>query len=150
MFVGLLIANAVVYRPRSTELRTVSCALARIESELVYLAGHGQDFLRAGDYVPAGNEGGERHFISLLNDELARLGLTLTKIEPSGEEALGGYVRRSYKLHIRGNYNEIVQLLEYLERLDDVVVLKSFDIKSREVMGGSGHQMNLAFDVIGR
>jgi Tfp pilus assembly protein PilO len=148
----LLVADAAVYRPRRTRLAELAQELARAEQELLYLAGHSSDLERVARYLPdhpPSGTVGDQLFLSRVSEELARRGLVLSRVEPSGEQEDGQYVRRSYKFQIEGDYDDFAGFLDFVERLPEVVVIESFDYRSKEVTDSGRHRVNLTLTVIG-
>jgi Tfp pilus assembly protein PilO len=153
ILLALLVADAAIYRPRRTRLAQLAQELARAEQQLLYLAGHSGDLERVAEFLPdrpPQGTVGDQLFLSGVNEEVARRGLVLTRVEPSGESQEGAYVRRAYKLQIEGSYDDFIDFLAYVERLPEVVLVESFDYRSRLLTEGSSrHRVKLTVTVIG-
>jgi hypothetical protein len=152
ILLGLLVADAAVYRPRRARLAELSQELAKAEQQLLYLAGHSSDLERVADYLPSpppGGAVGDQLFLSRVSEELGRRRLVLSRVEPSGEKQDGQYMRRSYKFQIEGDYDDFAGFLEFVERLPEVVVVESFDYRSSEVAQSGRHRVSLTLTVIG-
>ncbi|MCK4679998.1 type 4a pilus biogenesis protein PilO, partial [bacterium] len=61
----------------------------------------------------------------------------------------GSYTRRTFKLEVEGGYREFANFLRYMELLPEVVIVKSFELHSRQVRRGSKHSATLTVTVIG-
>ena len=152
ILLGLLVADAAVYRPRRARLASLSQELAIAEQRLLYLAGHTSDLERVSEFLPSPpSDGavGDQLFLSQVSEELRRRGLALSRVEPSGERQAGQYVRRSYKFQIEGDYDDFAGFLERVERLPEVVLVESFDYRSSQLTQGGRHRVNLTLTVIG-
>jgi Tfp pilus assembly protein PilO len=152
VLLGLLVADAAVYRPRRARLAGLTQELAQAEQQLLYLASHANDLERVAEFLPEeppSGTVGDQLFLSRVSAELARRGLALTRVEPSGEKREGEYVRRSFKLQIEGDYDDFVGFLDFLEKLPEVVVVEAFDYRSKLVGQAERHQVKLTVAVIG-
>lgn len=149
----LLIAlNVTVYLPMRARLATLEEEVAHVERELVDSARSRGDFQLAAELLPrqlSENEAGDQRFLQQAGDELRRLGLDLEKYEPLREIPTGVYVGRVYKFDIEGSYFRIARFLEYLEALPELVVIESFDFRSRLIGAGNKHKITVTLRVIG-
>jgi Tfp pilus assembly protein PilO len=148
----LLVADAAVYRPRRARLAELTQELAQAEQQLLYLAGHSSDLERVAEYLPSPpptGTVGDQLFLSRVSEQLGRRGLVLSRVEPSGERQDGEYTRRSYKFQIEGDYDDFSGFLDFVERLPEVVVVESFDYRSKQVTDSGRHRVNLTLTVIG-
>ena len=152
VLIALLAANSALYKPRYARLTALAKQVDRAERELLFMAGESENLTRIAQFLPGNNEDlshTDQRFLAGLNEELGRLGLAMSRIEPVGEEPYGTYVRREYKLQIEGEYRDMSEFLEYLEGLSDVVIVETFDIRSREMVSSSRHRAHLTLSVIG-
>jgi len=152
MLVALLVANATVYAPRRERLKSISARADQLQREFGYLAGHTQDLKYFAEFLPGKNDRGrtgDQRFLSGVSDETRRLGITLSRIEPAGEEPYGQYVKRTYKLQIEGGYRSFVKFLEFLEGLPEVVLVTSFDLKSSALSASARSRADLEISVVG-
>lgn len=148
---ALLSANAVLYKPRYARLSALAKDVHQAERELLFMAGQSENLMQIARFLPADGGGSvhaDQRFLADLNDELGRLGLAMSRIEPTGEEPHGNYVKRSYKLQVEGEYRDLSDFLAYLEGLSDVVLVESFDIRSSELLSTSRHRANLSLSVV--
>ncbi len=148
----LLVADGTLYRPRRERLRELTRELAIAESEHAYVAGHSIELERILDLLPADVDGvneGEQQFLSNISQQLQGAGMVLTRVEPRRVEEDGSYTRRTFKLEVEGGYREFANFLRYMELLPEVVIVKSFELHSRQVRRGSKHSATLTVTVIG-
>lgn len=148
----LLGGEVVVHRPRREELRALGCEVASAEQGLASLIDHSGDLMRVEDFIPRrteGEDGADRQFLSHLSDELERLGLVITRVEPQQGIEGNRFSMWSYLLEIEGSYDAFVSILTYLERLPELVVVDSFDLRSSMGADGGWHQASLRLTVIG-
>ena len=149
---ALLAANSALFNPRYARLTALAQEVDQAERELLFLAGQSENLSRIARFLPGEDEGSvhaDQWFLTYLNTELGRLGLAMSRIEPTDEEPYGTDVKRSYKLQIEGDYRDISEFLAHLEGLPDVVLVESFDIRSSELLSSSKHRVNLLLAVIG-
>ncbi len=148
----LLVADGTLYRPRRERLRELTRELAIAESEHAYVAGHSIELERILDLLPADVDGvneGEQQFLSNISQQLQGTGMVLTRVEPRHVQEDGSYTRRTFKLEVEGGYREFANFLRYMELLPEVVIVKSFELHSRQVRRGSKHSATLTVTVIG-
>ncbi len=148
----LLVADGTLYRPRRERLRELTRELAIAESEHAYVAGHSIELERILDLLPADVDGvneGEQQFLSNISQQLQGAGMVLTRVEPRRVEEDGSYTRRTFKLEVEGGYREFANFLRYMELLPEVVIVKSFELHSRQVRRGSKHSATLTVTIIG-
>jgi hypothetical protein len=148
----LIVLNMTVYLPSRARLVALEEEVAHVEQELVDVARRQGDFQLAADLLPrplAAHEAGDQRFLGQVGDELRRLGLDLEKYEPLRERPAGDYAERQYRFDIEGSYSRFVRFLEYLETMPELVVIESFDFRSRLVTPGNRHKMTLTLKVIG-
>jgi Tfp pilus assembly protein PilO len=148
---ALLAANSALYKPRYERLEALAKEVDHAERELLFMAGQSENLARIARFLPDDDKDslhGDQRFLAGVNDELGHLGLAMSRIEPTGEEPYGAYMARSYKLQIDGEYRDLCALLVYFERLSDVVLVESFDIRSSELLSSSRHRANLSLAVI--
>ncbi len=148
----LLVADGTLYRPRRERLRELTRELAIAESEHAYVAGHSIELERILDLLPAEVDGvneGEQQFLSNISQQLQGAGMVLTRVEPRRVEEDGSYTRRTFKLEVEGGYREFANFLRYMELLPEVVIVKSFELHSRQVRRGSKHSATLTVTIIG-
>lgn len=152
VLLGLLVADAAIYRPRRARLASLTQELAHAEQQLLYLAGHADDLERVAEFLPEhppDGTVGDQFFLSRVSEELARRGLTLTRVEPMGEKREGEYTRRSFKFQIEGDYDDFTAFLAFIETLPEVVVVESFEYRSRLISQTGRHWVRLTVNVIG-
>lgn len=152
VLLGLLVADAAIYRPRRTRLASLTQELAQAEQQLLYLAGHANDLERVAEFLPdqpPSGTVGDQLFLSRVSEGFARRGLTLTRVEPVSERQEGEYFRRSYKFQIEGDYDDFTGFLDFVEKLPEVVVVESFDYRSSLLTHGGRHWVKLEVAVIG-
>jgi Tfp pilus assembly protein PilO len=152
VLLGLLVADAAVYRPRRARLAALTQELAVAEQQLLYLAGHANDLERVTEFLPERPpEGtvGDQLFLSRVSAELARRGLALTRVEPMGEKRQGEYTRRTFKLQIEGDYDDFTGFLDFIEKLPEIVVVDSFEYRSSLISQTGRHWVKVTVDVIG-
>ncbi len=152
ILLGLLVADAAIYRPRRTRLANLTQELALAEQQLLYLAGHANDLGRVAEFLPdqpPSGTVGDQLFLSRVSEELARRGLALTRVEPMAERPSGEYVRRSYKFQIEGDFDDFTAFLDFVEKLPEVVLVESFDYRSSLLARGGRHRVKLTVAVIG-
>ncbi|MCK4408769.1 MAG: type 4a pilus biogenesis protein PilO [Candidatus Eisenbacteria sp.] len=148
----LLVADATVYRPRREKLKELTRELAIAETEHAYVAGHSTYFERILDFLPeevGGMNEGEQQFLSKISEELQGAGMGLTRVEPRRVVEDGSYTRRTFKLEIEGGYRQFANFLRYLELLPEVVIVNSFELRSKQLRQGSKHAAMLTVTVIG-
>ncbi len=148
----LFVADGTLYRPRRERLRELTRELAIAESEHAYVAGHSIELERILDLLPADVDGvneGEQQFLSNISQQLQGAGMVLTRVEPRRVQEDGSYTRRTFKLEVEGGYREFANFLRYMELLPEVVIVKSFELHSRQVRRGSKHSATLTVTVIG-
>ena len=148
----LVVADGTLYRPRRERLRELTRELAIAESEHAYVAGHSIELERILDLLPADVDGvneGEQRFLSNISQQLQGTGMVLTRVEPRHVQEDGSYTRRTFKLEVEGGYREFANFLRYMELLPEVVIVKSFELHSRQVRRGSKHSATLTVTVIG-
>jgi Tfp pilus assembly protein PilO len=148
----LVVADGTLYRPRRERLRELTRELAIAESEHAYVAGHSIELERILDLLPADVDGvneGEQQFLSNISQQLQGAGMVLTRVEPRHVQEDGSYTRRTFKLEVEGGYREFANFLRYMELLPEVVIVKSFELHSRQVRRGSKHSATLTVTVIG-
>jgi Tfp pilus assembly protein PilO len=148
----LVVADGTLYRPRRERLRELTRELAIAESEHAYVAGHSIELERILDLLPADVDGvneGEQQFLSNISQQLQGAGMVLTRVEPRRVQEDGSYTRRTFKLEVEGGYREFANFLRYMELLPEVVIVKSFELHSRQVRRGSKHSATLTVTVIG-
>jgi len=149
ILVVLLVGNAFWYGPRKTELLSLSRKLARAEQRFRDAQVHADDLTRTAPYLPrkefGDDEGGQR-FLTDVTGELRSLGLTLNRLQPQSENDHGEFVRRNYRLEVDGKFVEFVDFLEYLEQLPELIVVESFDTRSREAIAGNEHRMTVVLN----
>ena len=151
VLVALLAANSALYSPRHARLTALAKEVDQAERELLFMAGQSENLARISQFLPAAETDrvhADQRFLAGLNEELGRLGLAMSRIEPIGEEPYGTYTKREYKLQIEGEYKDMSEFLGYLEQLSDVVIIETFDIRSRELLSSSRHRANLRLAVI--
>jgi Tfp pilus assembly protein PilO len=152
VLLGLLVADAAVYRPRRARLASLTQELAQAEQQLLYLAGHADDLQRVTEYLPArppSGTVGDQFFLSRIGEELARRDLTLSRVEPMGERRQGEYTKRSFRLQIEGDYDDFAAFLGFMETLPEVVLVETFEYRSRLISQTGRHWVKLTVDVIG-
>jgi Tfp pilus assembly protein PilO len=152
VLLGLLVADAAIYRPRRTRLARLTQELALAEQQLLYLAGHANDLQRVAEFLPdrpPSGTVGDQLFLSRVSEGLAQRGLTLTRVEPAGESRQGPYTRRSFKFQIEGDYDDFLGFLDFMERLPEVVVVESFDYRSKLISQTGRHWVKLTVAVTG-
>ena len=148
----LLVADGTVYRPRRERLRELTRELAIAESEHAYVAGHWMQLERILELLPDDAEGvteGEQQFLSNISRQLQGAGMVLTRVEPRRVVEDGSYTRRTFKLEVEGGYRQFANFLRYMELLPEVVIVNSFELRSRQVRRGSNHTATLTVTVIG-
>ena len=148
----LFVADGTLYRPRRERLRELTRELAIAESEHAYVAGHSIELERILDLLPADVDGvneGEQQFLSNISRQLQGAGMVLTRVEPRRVQEDGSYTRRTFKLEVEGGYREFANFLRYMELLPEVVIVKSFELHSRQVRRGSKHSATLTVTVVG-
>lgn len=149
---ALLVANATMYAPRRERLASISARANQLQREFGYLAGHTRDLKHFAEFLPGKNghgQTGDQRFLSGVSAETRRLGITLARIEPVGEEPYGQYVKRTYKLQIEGSYRNLVGFLKFVEGLPEVVLVKSFDLKSSILSASPRNRADLEISVVG-
>jgi hypothetical protein len=149
----LLVANATVYQPRKARLIELNRELAVAETEHAYVAGHSMHLERIEDFLPerldGSNGGGEQRLLEKISEKLQDMGMVLTRVEPQRVRPQGSYTRRGFKFEVEGRYREIANFLRYLELMPEVVIVESFELKSRQLGGKSRHSATLIVTVIG-
>jgi Tfp pilus assembly protein PilO len=150
----LLVANATVYQPRRERLQELNRELAVTETEHAYVAGHSMHLERILDFLPERSEeangGGEQQFLEKISERLQDAGMVLTRVEPQRVRPFGSYMRRGFKFEVEGRYRDFANFLRYLELMPDVVVVESFEIKSKQLGGKNRHSATLMVTVIGQ
>lgn len=152
ILLGLLVADAAIYRPRRTRLAHLTQELALAEQQLLYLAGHANDLERVAEFLPdppPSGTVGDQLFLSRVSEEIGRRRLSLTRVEPMGERPSGEYVRRSYKFQIEGDFDGFTGFLDFVEKLPEVVVVESFEYRSSRLTRSGRHWVKLEVAVIG-
>lgn len=152
VLLGLLVADAAIYRPRRARLASLTQELAQAEQQLLYLAGHANDLQRVSEFLPnppPSGTVGDQLFLSRVSEELGRRGLALSRVEPAGEKRAGPYTRRSFKFQIEGDYDDFTGFLAFIERLPEVVVIESFEYRSGLISQTGRHWVKLTVAVIG-
>jgi hypothetical protein len=152
MLGALLVANATTYAPRRARLESISTKADQLQREFGYLAAHTQDLTRFAEFLPGKNDHGrtgDQRFLSSVSAETKRLGITLGRIEPVGEDPYGQYMKRTYKLQIEGGYRSFVRFLEFLEGLPEVVLVTSFDLKSSILSASARNRADIEISVVG-
>jgi len=146
----LLVGNALLYSPRRERLDSLTSRLSRTETTFRDAQEHADALSVMGDYLPdraqGADDGGQR-FLSMLTEEIRNRGLTLNKLQPKEEKEGQEFVKRSYRIDVGGDYAELVDLFQFLEALPDLVIVDSFDLRSRDVSAADEHQMTLNVDV---
>lgn len=148
----LLVADATVYRPRKARLSDLNRELAVAETEHAYVAGHSTHLERILDFLPEspeGTNGGEQQFLEKISERLQDTGMVLTRVEPQRVRPHGAYTRRGFKLEVEGRYRGFANFLRYLELMPEVVIVESFELRSRQLGGRSKHAATLIVTVIG-
>jgi len=147
----LFVADGTLYRPHREKLRELTRELAVAESEHAYVAGHSIYLQRILDLLPAddGVNEGEQRFLSDISQRLQSSGMVLTRVEPRRVVRDGSYTRRTFKLEVEGGYRKFANFLRYMELLPEVVIVNSFELRSRQVRQGSEHSATLMVTVIG-
>jgi Tfp pilus assembly protein PilO len=148
----LFVADAGVYRPRRDKLNELTRELAIAETERAYVAGNATSLERIGDFLPREAEGvneGEQRFLSDISEELQRVGMVLTKVEPQRVLSDGKYTRRSFKLEVEGGFRQFANFLRYLELMPEVVIVNEFELHSKQIRRTSNHSATMTVTVIG-
>ena len=148
----LIVADAMVYRPRRVKLKELTRELAIAESDRASVVGHWVQLDRILDFLPgeveAVNEG-EQRFLLNIGEELRDAGMVLTRVEPGQVQEDGSYTRRTFKLEVEGGYRQFANFLRYLELLPEVVIVRSFVLHSGRARRESNHSATLTVTVIG-
>lgn len=149
--IGMAVATTTMYSPRRTQLIELTTDVARAEEKLTSVMRHSGALDHVASLLPKrSDEGaGDQLFLSDVNAELRRLGLELKRIEPKETENVGEFVERSYQIDIEGRYSRMIEFLGHLENMSDVVVVRSFDVRSSTVSPGSTHKFSFKVKVIG-
>lgn len=149
--IGIAVATMTMYTPRRAELMGLTTDVARAEEKLTNVMRHSGTLDHAASLLPRRSEegDGDQLFLSDVNAELRRLGLELKRIEPKETEQVGEFTERSYQIDIEGRYFRAVEFLAHLEDISDVVVVRSFDVRSSTVSPGSTHKFSFKVKVIG-
>ncbi len=152
VLISLVVADASVHRPRRARLVALASEAEQTEQGLLYLARNSDDLRRVTAYLPTGQDGScdaERLFLSQVSEVSARLGLSVTRVEPRGEASDGNFMRRSYRLRLEGGYHAFAGFLEHLEMLPEVVLIESFDYKTGVPGTGARHKATVLLTVVG-
>lgn len=149
----LIVSEFAAYRPARERLEAIRREVAIAENEFVYVAGHAADFERIREFLPdVADEsgGGEQVFLSKISEELQRLGMVLTQVEPRRVQPYASYTKRTYRLDMEGGYREFANFMRYLETMPEVVTIDSFELNSRLLRRNNRHGAKLTITVIGQ
>jgi len=152
LLVAILAVYLGVYRPRSAELARLSRKVAHADQRFASAQLHSGDLQEAAAFLPdpASRETGDaQRFLSLVNDEVRRLGLRLNRIEPLSEKESGPFTRRQYRVSMEGTYRQVVAFMGYLEALPDLVTVEALEVRSSETRPGSRHDVTMSLWVTG-
>ena len=148
----LVLLSTTVYRPRRQVLADVTSELALSDTEQAFVAGNAERLERILDFLPQKPEeenAGEQLFLSRISAKLQSLGVTLTSMEPHKVQQDGSFTRRSFRLELEGGYRQLAIFMRYLELLPEVVIIDSFDIRSKELRQAGDHTATMTVTVIG-
>lgn len=153
VLVVVIILTVGVHRPRWRQLMSLVTDVAHAEQVLEDAIAHQDDFEAAQGFLPRQMEkqgAADQRFLSEVSAEIARLGLYLLRLEPKDHERVSEhYFRGTYTVELEGQYETIIEFLDYLEKLPEVVVVKSIDMRSTKVVAGNGHRTHMTFTVTG-
>jgi len=152
VMLALVVVDAQIGRARRAAVAETAKQVEQAENELRYLAGHGAEIGQVGRFLPRPMEGdstGDARFLSEASDAARSFHLSITKIEPAGEQQYGSYVARLYKINFEGSYSGFAGFMRFLEGIPETVIVTGLDCSSKELNTGGRHRMTLELAVVG-